>query len=303
MIKKIIATGISGLVGSRIVELLPNYEFINFSLDKGIDITNFSLLEKNIVQHQDSNIIIHLAAFTNVSQAFVQNEYKNGSCYLVNVVGSKNIAQLCKKYNKYLITISTDFVFDGKNPPKSGYTENYQPNPLEWYGKTKLMAEQIVLKTNPRNLILRIAFPYKAKEANSNIEAIVKLDFIRIIKKRLINENKVNLFSDQIITPTFIDDISVVLDKCIQKKPSGVYHCVGSSSHSPYQIGLKVAAAYNLDKNKLIPTSLAKYQKNNPFDRPRQMSLLISNKKLQQDFGIKMKTLDEGLEEIKRQLI
>ncbi len=301
---KIIGTGLSGLVGSRIVELLSSkYDFVNLSLETGVDITNLSLLDKKFKELPYTKLVLHLAAFTDVSSAWIQNENKNGSCYQVNVIGSKNIAQLCKNYNKYLIHISTDYIFDGYNPPTGGYKETDVPNPIEWYGKTKLWAEQEVQKSGCRNAILRIAFPYKAEFSPKNLELKIKLDLVRDIKAKLESGEKINRFTDQIITPTFIDDIAKVIDKMIKVKSKGIYHCVGSTSLSPYELAIKIADVFKLDKTLINKSSLEEFIKTIDDDRPRQKNLSLSNQKLERELGIKMATIDQGLNKIKNQLI
>jgi dTDP-4-dehydrorhamnose reductase len=301
---KIIATGISGLVGSRIVELLGNeYEFISFSLDKSIDITDFNLLKKKFSEFPEIKIVLHLAAFTDVSKAWEQNEDKNGSCYRVNVLGSKNIAQLCKRNNKYLIHVSTDFVFDGEKPRQQSYTEKDVPNPIEWYGKTKFWAEEEVKKSGCDYVILRPAFPYKAKFSPKNLEPNPKLDLVRKIKDKLEKGEALKMFSDQKITPTFIDDFVRVIDKVLKQRPKGIYHGVGSTSLSPYELATRVADVFGLDRTLIKKISLKEYLRKNPESRPRQKNMTLSNKKLEKDLGIRMSSLDEGLQKVRAALL
>lgn len=300
MKKQIIATGLSGLVGSRIVELLQNkFDFISFSLDTGVDITDFNLLKLKFNQFPQSEIVLHLAAFTDVNAAWQQNEDKNGSCYKVNVLGSKNIAQLCKKYNKYLIHISTDFVFDGKK--RTSYTEKDEPNPIEWYGKTKYLAELEVKKPGCRYVILRIAFPFKAKSASKKLEPNPKLDLVRKIINKFKKKEELKMFTDQIITPTFIDDIARVIEKCIELRPKGILHCVGSTSLSPYELACKVVDVFGFDSSLIKKAKLENYLKENPYARPRQKNLTLSNKKLEKDLGIKMLSINEALKKMREQ--
>lgn len=299
----IIATGISGLVGSRIVELLGNkFDFISFSLDTGVDITNEKLLENKFGEYSFAPFVLHLAAFTDVTAAFKQNEQTNDLCYKVNVLGTKNIARICKKLNKYLIHISTDYVFDGKNPTKEGFSEKDLPNPIEWYGKTKLMAEKEVQNSGCQSVIIRIAFPFKAKTASPDLEPIIKLDFIRKIINKLKNQANLSLFDDQLITPTFIDNIAQSIDKIIELKPKGIYHCVGSTFISPYDLGLKICEYFNLNKTLIKPSSLVSYLKENPLLRPRPLKSILSNLKIQRELGIKMLSVDEALQECVKQI-
>jgi len=296
---KIIGTGLSGLVGSRLVELLQKkFEFVDFSLDSGVDITKLSSLKKAFLKHLDCEAVIHLAAFTDVSEASKQEGNKKGPCYQINVIGTQNIANLCQEYGKYLIHISTDFVFDGKK--KTAYTEEDQPHPIEWYGHTKYLAEKIVQQSKNPWLIARIAYPFKTKPSQRNLEPKPKIDLVRKIIEKLENDQEVKMFTDQMITPTLIDDIAHSVDIIVRKKPTGVYHVVGSDFITPYNLALKICKVFNLDETKVKKTSLREYQKSDP--RPRQLYLCLSNKKLGKNLGIKMSNLDQAFRKIKTQL-
>ena len=162
MKQKIIGTGLSGLVGSRIIELLGDkYEFVDFSLDTGVSILDKANLAAAFEKHKDAVAVLHLAAFTDTNAAWEQKGDKSGICYQLNVEGTRNILNLAKKYNQYLIYVSTDFVFDGaKDTP---YTEIDEPSPIEWYGETKYLGEKVILDSGYQNYaITRITYPYRA---------------------------------------------------------------------------------------------------------------------------------------------
>lgn len=289
---KIIGTGLSGLVGSRLVELLQKkFEFVDFSLDSGVDITKLSSLKKAFLKHLDCKAVIHLAAFTDVSEAAKQEGNKKGLCYQINVIGTQNTANLCQEYGKYLIHISTDFVFDGKK--KTAYTEEDKPHPIEWYGHTKYLAEKIVQQSKNPWLIARIAYPFKAKPSQRNLEPKPKIDLVRKIIEKLENDQEVKMFTDQMITPTLIDDIAHSVDIIVREKPTGVYHVVGSSFISPYNLALKICKILNLDKTKVKKTTLLEFQRIDP--RPRQKYLKLSNIKIQKDLNIKISSIDQAL--------
>ena len=286
MNKEILGTGLDGLVGSRVVELNPQYEFINLIYPQA-DITKIETLE-TFFQNSTADTLIHFAAFTDTKAAWEQKFDTNSPCFKVNVEGTKNVAQLCKKYNKHLIHISTDYVFNGqKNVP---YNENDLPNAMEWYGQTKAMAEKIALDVGAT--VVRISFPYRK-------EFPLKVDFIRGYINKLQSSEPLNLFTDQTITPTFIDDIAHGLDIIIQQKPAGIFHLVGSSSHSPYEIAQVVARIFNLDSSLIHPSSLEKYLIDNPTARPFGKNQSLSNQKIKDELGISMRTLTNGLEAIK----
>lgn len=292
---KVIGTGLSGLVGSRIVELLQDqFEFVDFSLDSGVDILDQEKLQQAFEKHKDAIAVIHLAAFTDTNAAWQQNKDESSLCYQLNVQGTKNILDLAKKYNQYLIYISTDFIFDGtKTTP---YTEIDTPTPIEWYGETKYLGEKVILGSEYSNYnISRITYPYRAKFDN-------KPDIIRKVLEKLQNNQEVKLFSDQICTYTFIDDIAQAIGCFLKNKNTGTYHLVGSSSHSPYQMALEVAKVFNLNQELISPSSLEEYVKSQPEgSRPWQKTLITSNQKIT-DLGTTFKTLTQGLEEIKEQL-
>jgi len=287
---KIIGTGLSGLVGSRIVELLSEkYDFSDLSLDKGIDITQPFQVERTI-KESPGQIVLHLAAFTNVDQAWQQQGDKNGSCYQVNVIGTRNIAQVCAQYKKHLIHISTDYVFDGqKDRP---FTEKDQPNPIEWYGRTKYWAEQEVEKSGAKYSLARIAFPFRA-------EFGPKKDIVREIAQKIKEGTLPPMFNDQQITPTFIDDLACALKIVIQKKPVGIYHLVGSTILTPYELACQIAETFSFDKKKIKKGSLKEYLKTNP--RPRGFNMGLANQKAKKELGIKMKTVKQALQLIKDQ--
>lgn len=288
----IIGTGLSGMIGSRLTEMFKDeFEFVNLDLTTGVDITNSEQVNQALVKYPKATVI-HFAAFTDVSRAYAETDDKNGLVYKVNVLGTKNVSEACQKNNLHLIHISTDFIFDGQNPPANGYTETDQPHPIEWYGQTKLWAEEEVTKSGCQAVITRLAFPFRAKFEP-------KADLVRKILEQLKTNTLHPMFNDQIITPTFIDDICEVLKVFVIKKTTGVYHVVGSTSLTPYDLALKIALVFNL-KADIKAGSFKDFLKTDP--RPRQQFSKLSNLKLKQELGIEMKTIDEALLTLKDQV-
>ena len=235
-----------------------------------------------------------MAAFTDTNAAWEQRDNKDGLCYQLNVVGTQNILDLAQKYNQYFIYISTDFVFDGaKTTP---YLETDTPNPIEWYGQTKYLGEKLIQDSGYQNYnISRITYPYRAAFEP-------KVDIVRKVIAKLKNQEEVKMFSDQICTYTFIDDIANAIGYFLDNKTTGIYHLVGSTSHTPYDMCLKIAEVFGLDKSLISASSLDEFIKSQPADsRPWQKTLITSNEKLK-SLGIQMKSLEEGLAEIKHQL-
>lgn len=284
-------TGDTGLIGSRFVEMFNDkYEVINLDLTTGVDITKVETFKSLFDQHQDAKALIHLAAFTDTNKAFAENQDQNGICYQVNVEGTRNIATICKERGIHLIHISTDFVFDGsKSEP---YTEDDQPSPIEWYGETKAIAETVVKESGVSYSIVRLAYPYRA-----NYD--LKPDIIKKIRTGLESGQLYPQFSDSIITPTFIDDIGRTFDRLLELKLEGIFHAVGSTALSPYELAKKVATAYGFDTNLVKEGSLTEYLKT--AARPFARHVAMSNEKTSLALGLHFATIEEGLVEIKKQ--
>lgn len=274
----IIGTGLTGLVGSRVVELLSQHQFVNLSLESGYDILKPESLEP-IFQSNNAPVVIHFAAFTNTNADPSQHEL----CRQINVSGTQNIVDLCQKHGKYLIHISTDFVFDGsKNSP---YIENDPVSPIvgDVYAETKAQAEKLVLDSGLKSSIIRIAYPYR-----SHFDP--KIDIIRKIISKLKNNETCTLFTDQVTTPTFVDDIALGISKIIDNKPVGIYHLVGSSSQSVFQMGQQIATTFGFSLDLVKPSSIKDIT-----NRQYPANLAISNQKFVTEFGFTPKTLSEGL--------
>lgn len=283
---KIALTGADGLVGSRIIELLKNdFEFIPLP-QKSVDITNKEQVNRAL-KNLDYDIFFHLAAYTNVPGA----ETNKDLCFKINCDGTKNVFEVVKQKQKKFVYISTDFVFDGTKPP---YDESSIPNPIGVYASSKFEGEKIV---NPlrqpadggQAMIVRIAYPYRA-----NFET--KKDFLKTFRNYLENNKPMSMIADSIMTPTFIDDIAYGLKYLFNNYKPEIYHLVGSQPISPYEAAVIVAKAFNLNQSLIGKTTYEEYIKGKA--RLPQFATIKSNK----NTFWKMKTLTEGLEEIKKQL-
>ena len=275
---KIALTGADGLVGSRIVELLNNYfNFIPLPQAK-MDITDVQNVQ-NVLKEIEFDIFLHLAAYTNVAGAETNKEL----CFKVNVDGTKNVFDVIQSKGKKFIYISTDFVFDGTNPP---YFEDSTPNPIAVYAASKYKAEKIV---KDKEMIVRIAYPYRA-----TFEP--KRDFFRTFKSYLEQKKQLTMIADSLMTPTFIDDIAFGLKYLFQNFTPEIFHLTGGKAISPYEAALLIAEKFNLDKSLISKTTYEEYIKNKAA-----LPKLTDIRSKKNNFW-KMKSFEEGLEEIKKQL-
>ena len=211
---KIIILGSNGFLATKITNTLDIIPITKQQLD----ITK----NLNLIKSINPDIIIHPAGITNVDKC----ELNKPLAKKTNIKATKNLTDLCKKLNIKLIYFSTDFIFNGK---KGDYKETDKPDPINYYGYTKLKAENIV-KTLKNHLILRVAILYGHNGNNS------ERSFTNWLYNQLKKDKKIKIVDDQIGTPTLIDDIAKAIPKLINK--TGTYHLAGSQKLSRYERSL-----------------------------------------------------------------
>ncbi len=284
----IIGTGLSGLVGSRVVELLSNeFQFENLSLQTGVDITNKTDVVARI-EKSDAPWVFHFAAKTDVDGAENERSMAEKSpTWIVNVLATESIVEACKKTGKKLLYISTDFVFDGL---KDEYGEEDIPNPVGWYATTKYEGEKHVRTLGEQSLVVRIANPYGSKHGN-------KSDFVHKILKRLLGNEEVIAPVDQVFVPTYIDDIARAIKTLVISRANGIYHVVGNTALSPFQAAEEIAKTYVIPKARITRTTFKDYFKGKA---PRPFHASLKNDKISK-LGVVMSSFADGLQEVKHQ--
>lgn len=281
----IIGTGLSGLVGSRVVDLLsPEFTFDNLSLETGFDITNRTAVE-TYISNSNAPWVFHFAAITDVDGCEKEKSLGVKSiAWEVNVLATEHIARVCKQTGKRLLYISTDFVFDGTKEP---YVEEDTPNPVSFYGQTKYEGEKRVVDIGNLGLIVRLSFPYRK-------ETWKKADFVHRIIEKFTSGGDITVPSGQRIVPTYIDDIAWGLKKLSMDNAYGVYHLVGSQALTNMEIAVKIARRFSFDEQKIHEVPFEIYY----ADRaPRPFHAVLGNDKITKR-GIHMLRFDEGLEEV-----
>lgn len=283
----ILATGLSGMVGTRVTEILSdNFEFEDISLATGIDITDKKSVDR-VISESESKIVLHLAAKTDVDSCEDDKILgEEGAAWQINVVGTENIIEAAKANGKRVIYISTDFVFNGT---KDGYQEDDKPNPVSWYGYTKYQGEERLSSSDIGFTILRISYPYRNLFEQ-------KKDFVHRIIDQLKIDGKIMAVRDHIITPTFIDDIAFGLSLFLKRHISGIYHLVGSSSLSAEAATRLIRTVFNLS-GEINPIDRSVYFKDRAF---RPFNLTLRNDKIGK-LGIRMSNFKEGLKTVKTQ--
>lgn len=287
---KIAITGMHGFIGSRISQLLSqDFELVSLGRSEEVDITKSETVE-NAIARSNADIILHLAAYTNVDEAEKQKlQGETSEAWLVNVVGAENVAKAAAHTNKKLIHVSTDMVFGAVE--QDYYHEADSPSPVNFYGETKYKGEKKALESGAEVVILRPAYPYTFKAE--------KGDFVRAFIKLFKAGNPFSSVADGYYAPTYIDDIALVIKTIVEKNLTGVIHATSGEKLSGFEIAQKIADKLGFDRNLVSPTTREAFFKDRA---PRAKNTTLYNDTLNR-LGIKLHSLDEALEEIPQELL
>jgi len=219
---KIALTGSDGMLGSDISSVFSDVELTAFTL-KDFDITDLDASVAAIRKIRP-DYLIHAAAYTNVDES----EQAPDHAYLVNGIGTRNLTMACEEVGCPIIYISSDYVFDGaKTEP---YNEWDMPNPINYYGLSKLLGERYVTSLTNRFYIVRTSWLYGKRGKN----------FVDTISRLLIERNGIDVVTDQVGSPTYTLDLAKKLKELISKGYR-TYHITNSSSCSWYEFAVEIA--------------------------------------------------------------
>lgn len=298
-LKTILTTGSNGLLGQKITEkVLAEGRVKLVATSKGanrypighgyeyaeMDILNFDQVKK-VIEKYKPDAIIHTAAMTNVDTSEANKEL----CYQLNVDATQNLISLCEENQIQFIHLSTDFIFDGANGP---YAEDDVPNPLSYYGETKLLAETKVKNSNANWAILRTILVYGITNdmSRSNIVLWAK----GALEKGL----PINVVNDQWRMPTLAEDLAEACILSAEKNAQGVYHVSGKDYMSIADLVRKVADYWSLDKS--IISEISSESLNQTAKRPVKTGFILD--KTIRDLDYNPHSFEEGLKIVNEQL-
>ena len=248
------------------------------------DITNREQVKK-IVYDFCPDYIVNAAAFTNVDKSETERE----QAWKVNVKAVEYIAEAARVIDAHLIHISSDYIFNGKNGP---YSENTIPNPIGYYGRTKLASENALKISGAIYTILRTNVLY-------GIAPDSRPDFVKWVVESLRNKKNIRIVIDQINNPTFIDDLVQAISKIIEFGRTGIYHIGGREFLSRFEFTNIIADYFHLDKSLVTPITTEEL--NQRAKRPLKSGLITL--KAETELGYKPHLIPEALEEMKRELV
>ena len=235
---KVLVTGSGGQLGSvlcakmkNIFKLLPTSKNGNNNLHfQKLNITDIDNVNK-VIKSFSPDVIINTAAITNVDDCETNKQLARS----INVQGLNNLIK-CSKFKVKIFQISTDYIFDGNTSP---YNESSLPNPLNYYGKTKLEAENILIGSNHKYIIIRISTLFNNYYNN----------FFTWVYNSLNNSDTINVVHDQISNPSYVHSVCDAIIDMILLDGNGIYHYGCFDSISRYDFAIKIAKKFNLNKN------------------------------------------------------
>nr|WP_199080889.1 SDR family oxidoreductase [Pedobacter sp. ASV19] len=297
--KTILVTGSNGLLGQKITERNLHFKQFNliatgkganrFPSSEGYTYAEMDILNpeqvKSVVEKFRPDAIIHTAALTNVDTCETEREL----AHALNVTAVKTLVGICEELGIQLVHLSTDFVFDGLDGP---YDEQAVPNPVSYYGLTKLRAEEIVQAATCSWAILRTIIVYGI------VQDMSRSNIVLWAKGALEKGEPIKVVNDQWRMPTLAEDLADCCLLAVEKQARGIYNASGKDMMSIVELVYKVADFWGLDKGLIEEVSGASL--NQKAKRPGRTGFILD--KTVRDLGYRPHSFEEGLAVLNRQL-
>ena len=294
--KRILILGSNGMLGQKLTtyfmfkrdiqllcssfedeSLFPKVNYLKTDISSSRDV-------KKMISEFCPDVVINAAAYTNVDGCESEKELS----WKINVTGVENLVKYVKGCRSHLIHISSDYIFDGTEGP---YDETDLPNPISYYGKTKLAGENAIIAGNIEYSIIRTNVLYGPTEFGRS-------DFVKWVVTSIRKNDRIRIVHDQINNPTYIDDLVSSIVNVIDSKKKGIYNIGGSELLSRLAFTYKIADYFNLDKS--LISEIATAELNQPAPRPLKSGLV--NLKAVTELGYKPHSIEETLFLMKRYL-
>ena len=289
---KILITGANGFLGFYLTEQLLAKNFPVIATGKGecrlpfthdlkfqwlsMDFTDpFSI--HDVFENIKPDVVVHAGAMSKPDEC----EVDQMKAYLVNVESTVQLLINSEELKSFFVFLSTDFVFDGE---QGMYSEDDVPKPVNYYGRTKLEAEEAVKEYEHGWAIVRTVLVYGKNHSGHN-------NILKIVKEKLEQGVEYNVVDDQVRTPTYVEDLAKGIVSIIEKKATGVFHLSGKDILTPYQMAIKTAEHLRLDSSVLKKVTAASFSQ--PAKRPLKTGFIID--KARKKLGFEPLTFEEGL--------
>lgn len=297
-VNRVLVVGSNGLLGQKVAELLvrgSNYELMLASVEgspvrdlMSVEYTQLDITSRkatrDVVASFRPDVIINCAAMTNVDACETEREV----AWKINVTGVENLAEAAKKAGGRILHVSSDYVFDGKNGP---YAEEDRPEPISYYGKSKLASENALRTSEVPFFIARTMVLYGFAPG-------VKENFALWLIRSLRDGQPVRVVDDQIGNPTLVDDLAFGLIRGMELARTGIYHLAGREIMSRFEFAGRLAEVFDLPVDLIQPIKTASLRQ--PAPRPLNSGLVTL--KAEVELGFRPSTVEEGLQLLRSQL-
>lgn len=297
--KRVLVCGSNGLLGQKLAWLFngnSEYEVLHTSHHRTfvqpnglIDYTQLDISNKSdvrsLITSYRPDVILNAAAIANVDLCETEREL----AWKVNVIAVENLVEICRRIDAKLIHVSTDYVFDGKT---GKYCEEDRAHPINYYGKTKLAGENVIISSGIRHAILRTILIYGAG-------INVKNNFGLWLVHNLSNNRRIQCVDDQISNPTHVYDIAAAMKSAIEHNLHGLYHICGAETISRYDFALKTAEIFGFDSTLIQRSKTKDVQR--PALRPLNTSFIFE--KAKKAFNYNPMNVTQGLKRLQQELM
>ena len=295
---RILVTGSNGLLGQKLTDRLQNdasvWLIATAKSDSVLDIQRgefhrLDITDRNavndVVERTKPDVIINTAAMTQVDHCELDHE----TCWRNNVTSVENLVSACGSHHIHLVHVSTDFIFDGT---QELLDENAIPRPVNFYGESKLAAENLIINSKISWSIARtvLVFGVTRDMSRSNI--------VLWVKNSLEQGKNIQVVNDQWRTPTLAEDLAAGCHLAAQHKAQGIFNISGKDYMSIYEIALRTANFFHLDKSLMKETDSTKFTQ--PAKRPMKTGFIINKAKT--ILGYEPHSFEEGLAIVASQL-
>lgn len=285
----LLITGVYGLLGQNLVRAfssthdvvgvdLPDpspFAVPGLSRYAKLDITDKTAVARLLADWRPS-LLINCAAVTNVDLC----EKERDKADAVNHQALRHLLDAAPKAR--VVQMSTDYVFDGKAGP---YADDAIPNPISWYGATKLRAEAALLSASPAHLAVRTMVLVGRARG-------LKPDFIHFVRSSLSEKKPIRIVTDQVGNITLASNLAANIRACLEAGMAGIVHLAGSDRLSRFDMALRIAERYGLDPSLITPIKTADLGQ----AAPRPLSSGFTHARARGVAGIRLLSLDELLE-------
>lgn len=289
---KVLLTGANGFLGYYLTEQLlwKGHDVIAtgkgdcrlpFTADKNFTYASMDFTDPfavhDVFTEYSPEVVVHAGAMSRVDEC-EQNQWK---AYMANVEGTITMLLNAEGKKSFFVFVSTDFIFDGR---QGMYKEDDAPGPVNFYGRTKLEAEEAVKEYEYGWAIVRTILVYgKPHSGKDNI--------LTIVKTKLEKGEEYNVVNDQVRTPTYVEDLAAGIISIVENKATGIYHIAGEDVLTPYEMAC--SAANYLGLNQTLIKEATKKNFTQPAKRPLKTGFIIDKAKI--ELGFTPVSFTEGL--------